>query len=298
VVLVISGMAALWALLYGISAFRVLGEDESKSVPGLRTISLALGIVYLVAAGIEVFGVVAASMQHVAMVRIYCLLSVLASILVLGGNLAQLVFHFTQKNHLISMCAAENTGDTVYYGWGFFSPSHRSTLTGKEAKKWCNREWENDSVSSIIALIIEMFLAVLFVSIVFAYYRQLIDPTSPVNVSFPDRPGFAPQSYNPPYEPQYYPPPPGAPSVPYDQRFAPPYEANKLPGYDGDVKYEGDAGYKRRQNSDDRNSTYKEDPFGDFDHNSSYGHGKKDTSSEFEEMDLTSRPRPGERDTF
>jgi len=294
VVFIFSGLAALWALLYGISAFKVLGEDESKSVPGLRTISLVLGIVYMVAVGIEVFGAAAALVQRPAMVMIYSFLSILTSILILGGNLAQIVFHFTEKNSLISLCTSDATGDTVYYGWGLFGPSQRSTLTGDDAADWCNQRWKQDSVSSIIAFIVEIFLALLFVSIAFAYYRQVIDPTSPVNATRPSRPGFAPQNYNPPYEPQYYPPPPGVPPAPYDQGFVPPYDANKPPGY-GDAKYEGDADYKR---SDDRNSTYKEDPFDDFDNGSSYGHGRRDMSPGYEERDLTSRPRPGERDTF
>jgi len=298
VVLVVSGLAALWATLYGISSFRVLGDDESKNVPGLRTMALALGILYMVAACIEVFGFITAMMQRAGMARIYAILSILSSVLIVGGNLTQVVFHFTQKNNLINLCTSETTGDTVCYGWGLFTPSHRATLSGDEARDWCNAEWKKDSLSSILTVLVESILLALFVSIAFAYYQQVVDPTSPVNETRINRPGFAPQNYNPPYEPQFYPPPPGAPPGHYDQGFVPPYDANKPPGYVSDAKYEGDPDYKQRRNSDDRNSTYKEDPFSDFDNGSSYGHGRRDLSPGYEEHDLTSRPRPGERDTF
>lgn len=143
-------------------------------------------------------------------------------------------------------------------------------------------------------------MACLFTSMAFAYYRQLLDPTSaanasrapsnqarmgaypshytpPYNASVPNLPyGYGNHNSGPytgqPYQPQY-----GAPAGPppgHDDPFAPPYEG-KPPGYSGDGK-----GYGQ----DDKDG---KNPFSDFD-----GQGSG------EERDVTSRPGPGGRDTF
>lgn len=293
----ISGLAALWALLSGISSFRTLTDDESKQIPHLRTISLILGIVYMIAFVIECFGIMAATLQRAAMVRIYSFLSILSSLLILGGSLTQTIIHFTMKDELLNLCTTDATGDTVFFGFGFWGPSRKDTLDSNEAANWCKNEWDHDSWSDILALLLEIVLALFFVAITFAYYAQVMDPTSPVNnTRIPPnqtRPAYQPEHYNPPYT--TYPPPPGAP--PYvDQGFVPPYDANKPPGYAArDGKFEGDHDAKSfggdHKYGDDED--LKEDPFSDFD-----GPSRKGVSPGYEERDLTSRPRPGDRDTF
>lgn len=129
-------------------------------------------------------------------------------------------------------------------------------------------------------------LAAFFSAVAFGYYRQVLDPTSPVNSSrAPDsqvRTGAFPSHYNPPYnasvptlgyndypsQPRYAAPTGPPPNQEHDDSFVPPYEG-KPPGY----AYDGKADYGMQDNKD---------PFGD----------------NGEESDVTSRPGPGGRDTF
>jgi hypothetical protein len=300
VVLFISGLAGLWAFLSGISSFNLFGESQSKNIPHLRTIALILGILYMVAVAIEVFGIAAAVKQRAAMVRLYSFLSILSSILILGGSLVQTIVHFKMKNDLINQCASDSTGQTVYFSWGVWGSSRSTTLDAQEARDWCQNEWDHDSWSDILSFIVELVLAVLFVSIAFAYYKQVIDPTSPVNATRAPSNQVRLQPFGRFNGGQSYPPPPGPPpnQDDYDQGFAPPYDGNKLPGYgsDRDAKYEGDpdAKYHRdgKYSGPDKDDD-KVDPFSDFD-----GPSRKDLAPAYEERDLTSRPRPAEGDTF
>jgi len=288
VVLFTCALAGFWALLSGINAFRLLGASESKNIPHLRTVLLILGIMYMIAVAIESFGMTAAAIQRAAMVRLYSFLSILTSLLILGASLTQTVVHFTMKTALINQCTSDTTGETVFLSWGFWGSSRTTTLDAQDANAWCQDSWDHDSWADILSFILELVVAVLFVSIAFAYYRQLVDPTSPVNAS------RAPsnQVMMHPYQgynngDRFYPPPePPVHQDYYDQQFAPPYDGNKLPGYASErgSKLEGDFDVKQ----DD-----KADPFSDFD-----GPSRKNPSPGYEERDLTSRPRPGERDTF
>jgi len=255
VVIGISGLASLWALLLAIGSFKLHSDVGSGNIPHLGIIALILGILFMVGLAIELFGVIAALMQRAVMVKAFAYLSILSSILILGGNMTQIVVHFTMKNNLINECTSATTGDVVYYGWGILGPSRQTTLSANEAKIWCNDAWNHDSWADIVIFVIELLLAILFVSIVFAYYRQVIDPTSPVNASRMPLSQFRaegyPEQYNPPYtNGPFYPPPPGPPPNhgDYDQGFVPPYDENKLPdyGYQGyytEDKKDGDKGF-------------------------------------------------------
>jgi hypothetical protein len=301
VVLFISSLAGLWALISGVNAFRLLGQADSGNIPHLRTIALILGILYMIAVVIETFGVAAALTQRATMVRLYYFLSILSALLILGGSLVQTIVHFTMKDELINQCTSDESGATVFFSWGFWGSSSSTTLNAQDARNWCQSEWDHDSWADVVAFILELVLAVLFVSINFAYYKQVIDPTSPVNAARAPSNQIHLQPYGGRNDGgQFYPPPPGPPPNPgyYDQGFVPPYDASKPPRYgsDSDVKYEGDPDAKYlgdvKYGRDEMDSDTV-DPFSDFD-----GPSKKDLSPEYEERDMTSRPRPGERDTF
>lgn len=85
-------------------------------------------------------------------------------------------------------------------------------------------------------------VAALFLLFVFAYLRQLRDPSSVANRESVRRNAY-PARYNPPYNPSYqYPPPNGPPPViradEHDAFVAPPYPGadTKPPRYEGDFK--------------------------------------------------------------
>ncbi|KAL0949997.1 hypothetical protein HGRIS_010006 [Hohenbuehelia grisea] len=238
----------------------------------------------------EVFGLVAAVTRRLVLIRIYALLSAVAALTVFASSLLRVIIHFTEKNDLISECTTLSTGDEIIYRFGLFGPIRSERLSPGQADAWCRRAWDRDSWAEIVSLLITLFLGVMFSIVAFAYYRQMLDPSSPANASRAPSSQVRmeiPTYYNPPYNasvpnlgynpsPQYQPqyaPPAGPPPVHRDETFVPPHDS-KPPGYTG-------AG---RLDADD-----KENPFADFD-----GPSNRD----FGERDVTSRPGPDGRDTF
>jgi len=205
-----------------------------------------LGCIGMVIVAIEVFGIFAAAVRRVMPVRIYAYLSILATLLILANYIIQTVIHYSFKNDIINLCASANTGDRIFFT-GFFGPIDGGIVTPLEARVWCTREYDRDSFSIIVALLVVTAVAALFALFVFAYLRQLSDPTSPANVSRdPIRMGnfnYNPQPYNPSYNPPYNPPynPLDGQHEPFngpqkmDGSFVPPYDVKDSipPAYDG-----------------------------------------------------------------
>ncbi|KAG6811444.1 hypothetical protein H0H92_007361 [Tricholoma furcatifolium] len=167
------------------------------------------------------------------------------------------------KDTLLNECTSLTTNQEVVY-YNFWGAVSAGNLTPTEAAN---------------------FLAFFFTVLAFAYYRQLLDPTSVANSSrAPSNQarlnGGFPTHYNPPYDasvpnlpytysahPTYGPPagpPPGHEE--HDETFVPPYDG-KPPGYTG-----GDT--------------------------KGYDVDGKDPFSDFEERDVTSRPYPGGSESF
>ncbi|KAH9934196.1 uncharacterized protein B0H18DRAFT_979904 [Fomitopsis serialis] len=226
-----------------------------RPVVGAVALFCAIGAFRSVTTDKHSFGVMTAISQRPWMARIYALLSVGSALAVVAAAFMRVIAHFTLKEY------------------GFWGPSFETKLDGPEAASYCNNLWHHDSAVEIISLIIEMLLAAFFSSLSFAYYHQLLDPTSAANVTrrpgpgpapapqrdFDDGPGAGadyPSHYNPPY--LGYDAPPAIP--PYDETDGPkgdlPYGGAKPPMYSEDdiATYGGyDAGAKTA------------DPFADFD---------------------------------
>ena len=102
-------------------------------------------------------------------------------------------------------------------------------------------------------LITSVVVAGFFATVAFAYFRQVLDPSSPANAlrgPAQHRMGAFPSHYNRPYDlstsgggPGYYayPAPQGPPPSHQEDAFVPPYEG-KPPGYVQGA-YKGDVGY-------------------------------------------------------
>ncbi|KAG6871662.1 hypothetical protein C0995_001671 [Termitomyces sp. Mi166 len=274
-----------WSGLSNIGWFRNYGFDRTQNVPQVANISIALGALYMAVFVIGLFGIYSAATQRLKPVRIYCFLAAFATLIVIAASLTRVVSHFALKNDLLRECNTLTSNDEIVY-YGFWGPISVHHITPEEAIVWCREAWDHDSWAEILALIILGIIGSLFTAVTFAYYRQLLDPTSLANASrAPSHQvrfgGGYPEHYNPPYNaplygynthPQYA--PPAGPPPGHDETFVPPYEG-KLPGYLGhDAKgYSTDADAKN--------------PFSDFD-----GSGSR------QERDVTSRPYPGGSETF
>jgi len=269
IVIATGSLSALWTLLWAISSFRDVNLDKSNSYPKLATLSLVLGILYIVTCTIEVFGVFAAITQRLALVKTYAMGSVVSAILVIGAGLLEVIVHFVDKKDIVNECTTLATGASITFRFGLFGSTSQETLTAAEAASFCQDGWDRASWSSIISLLLEILLGVLFSIIAIAYYRQLLDPTSAANAfrapSHQMRGDLYPEHYNPPFNappvpnlgygagPSAYAPPPGAPPAFVARNSAEDQDLGKPPGYDA-----GEYGSQF-------DGTHKENPFSDFD---------------------------------
>lgn len=229
-------------------------------IPGLKNTAISLGVLYIVAAIIQIFGLFAASSRKPNLVRLYAYGSILSALCILAGSLVQIVIHFTQKSDLINACTDDTTGDTFFYSWGIWGPVTSTTLDQADAAQWCNDAWNRGSWRNILSFLVQLGVSILFLFIIFGYYKQLQDPSSAA-YNFRSRNQFPLGTYP---QQQYvrYPPPPGPPPGAYGQRsdqgFVPPYDSAKLPAYDGSTQNYGDT-----KDGDELLRDGDGDPFGD-----------------------------------
>ncbi|RXW15269.1 hypothetical protein EST38_g10584 [Candolleomyces aberdarensis] len=218
----------------------------TEGASALAIISIILGSIYTLICIIEGFGLFAGATQRLGPVRIFAWLSGLVFILVAGIGLTRVVIHFTMKNTIINSCISAVDGGTYVYS-GFWGPITSGRIDTASARRWCERSWDRGSWSEIIAFLATSFLAALFASVAFGFYRQLLDPSSIANSwRAPVRTEAYASHYAPPYSAgQPYPPPPNGPYTPagvppyggYQNQWGPPAgpppDQNKPPGYEG-----------------------------------------------------------------
>ncbi|KAJ2916228.1 hypothetical protein MD484_g4191, partial [Candolleomyces efflorescens] len=246
VVLAVAFLGGIWSLFAAIGFYRNVPYYNRQGASSLAIISIILGSIYTLVCAIEAFGLYAAATQRLGPVRIFAWLQGLAFVLVAGIGLTRVIIHFTMKNTIINSCINAVDGGTYVYS-GFWGPITSGRIDTITATNWCNRSWDRGSWSEIIAFLATAFLAALFASVAFGFYRQLLDPSSVANAwRAPVRTDAFPSHYAPPYSAgQPYPPPHHAPYTPagappyggYQNQWAPPAgpppDENKPPGYEG-----------------------------------------------------------------
>ncbi|OCB87290.1 hypothetical protein A7U60_g5619 [Sanghuangporus baumii] len=272
-------MGITMGLLYKkIASFRDISVDDDLSVR-LEIFDIVLGALYMTVLAVELFGLAAATMQKLPMIKIYAFLALGAAVIVSALGLIRVIIHFVFKNTLINECAALVEGDTITFRFGIWGTTTETLDDDESAQDLCKDAWNHDSFAEIAWFIVVTILSFLFASIAFSYYRQMLDPNSLKTVS---RGVPAPQHYNPPYAAgQYsygnnpygrfgaggYAPPPGPPPAAQSQAYVPEYDAAKLPEYDRGG-YTGAAG---DQKGDDLKGGA--DPFSD--HEAGRGSGER-----------------------
>ncbi|KAH8112803.1 hypothetical protein DFH11DRAFT_1604030 [Phellopilus nigrolimitatus] len=283
VVLGISLVSAIWALVWGVASFRDISVDKDHAAK-LEVFDIVLGTMYMVAFAVEFFGMTAAIVQKLPMIRIYAFLSLGTAVLITATELIRVIIHFAFKDTLISECIALAQGETITTRLGIWGQTTSTTLDLEDATDFCNSSWSHDSFSEIAWFIVAGLLSLLFASIAFAYYRQMLDPTSVVNATRAPV-GQAPKHYNPPYVgggfgfggAPYgqgmgaggYAPPPGPPPA-QSQAYVPQYDPAKLPEYES-------GGYLEARD-DKKGDDLKggADPFADFETRRSSSEGSRE----------------------
>jgi len=230
--------AALWALLWGISSFQTIHPDATHNLHQLVPFDIALGALYMGVMVIELFGVFGALQRSLAIIRIYAPLAFVALLITTGAEILRIVIHFMFKSALINECITDVQGDIVFTNFGFFGTHDAHNLTQDEAASFCQSAWDHDTFTDIAWLLVAILIGSLFASIVYSYYRQLMDPTSMEsrmtnqNVPLQTFGGPAPYAQGPYTQGPY-----GPGGHAYGQSIdglnygAPPYDNAKLPEY-------------------------------------------------------------------
>ncbi|KAH7106862.1 hypothetical protein BKA62DRAFT_685317 [Auriculariales sp. MPI-PUGE-AT-0066] len=219
VVIVSASCSAIWTLLWGVANFRDIGRDKDDDLNGLVPFDIVLGALFSAAAAIEVFGIVAAVTQRIPLVRMYAFGTLAATALVFAAQIINIVIDFKYK---------ANT-DALVYVWHGYDVDGQF-LTPEQANKRCKDLVNRQIVADFAWLIVTTILALLFASVVFSFYRQLLDPS----MSRAPSDQFRMQTYN------VYPAPAGpygASGYAQSQNHVPPYDPAKLPEYDGSGRY-------------------------------------------------------------
>ncbi|KAG8755103.1 hypothetical protein FRC14_004363 [Serendipita sp. 396] len=139
---------------------------------------IVLGVLYLVIALIEAFGVTAAIMSRLPLVRIYAYLSAFGVVAVVAIEVIRLVLNNVYKKAILDECFKELRGLTLTTTTGsIFNPNTTSTvLTDGQAKDLCNDWWVKSIWRNVGWLVVALFLGIMFALVNIAYYRQLADP--------------------------------------------------------------------------------------------------------------------------
>ncbi|TBU44113.1 hypothetical protein BD309DRAFT_1028735 [Dichomitus squalens] len=270
VVIVMGSILAIWSL---IPAFQDISEDKDHGQPKLAVFDIVLGVIYATSCAIEVFGIIAAAAQRLALVRLYAMLSIFTAVAIVGSGFIRVVIHFVYKDGLISECISVVQGDGVEFRFGIWGPRVHDKLNQADATTFCNNAWNRDSLDEILSLIFEIIFSIFFIVIAWAYYHQVLDPTSAANVSRAPA-NFAaggpgpypyPDHYNRPYDTEAgaYNPPSYAPYQPQPQYAPPPGP----PPTHAEMGYGVGTGAKDGDLKGDNESemTKFDDPFADFD---------------------------------
>ncbi|KAI6126738.1 hypothetical protein F5141DRAFT_1082999 [Pisolithus sp. B1] len=251
VVLAMALVGALWSLAFAVAGYKELVTDENDNFHNLAPLAAVQGTLYTLALLFQGFGIAAVATQRTRFIRIFTYLSALTTLFVVGVSFMRVITHFTFKSELIAECEELAENGNVDSMYGFWTSDPGSNLDAADATTYCNDVWSRDSWAEILLLILLIVVGLLFTSTAFAYYRQVIDPTSPVNssrapanqVRMDDFP-----AYNPPYDAPAYAPPAGPP--PFDGEGKPPQY-----NYGGYSSFGDDKG---------KEEDPKNDPFSDY----------------------------------
>ncbi|KAF8624663.1 hypothetical protein AX17_006994 [Amanita inopinata Kibby_2008] len=305
VVTITTAIGAIWSIASSIGYFRNYGVDRTHDVPKLAMFCIVLGALYMGAFVIELFGFLSTLSNRTPLVRTYAYLSVLSALIIIATGLLTVVVHFMLKDEIIGICSQLLNGDELVY-FGFFGPISHQVIDQNEANAYCHESWSHDSWADIISFLLTSFFAIMFSAVAFSYLHQLLDPSSPANAarapSSQVRTGGYPSYYNPPYNHTYNTSYAGGPTAggPYNG----PYDAhayNYQPYY-GHGRYAPPPGPPPQQERDEPFVPPQDGkpPSYSGGDGSQYhvGDTKDEPFTPPGERDVTSRPAPGESETF
>lgn len=225
-----------YLILLGIQDFKTSGQSGVSGKYKLFTI--IQGILFMAAAGIEVFGLVSTYTQKLVFARLYSFLSLIGFAAVVASQVIGVIVIFAFKSEVISSCTSYYTGaqNVDNPGWFWSDNNNNTPMSAADANTYCSTLWSRSRTWEIIWLIVTALIGAIFCLFAFAYARQLSDPNS-VRSKLPASSQYGQQQQygnwqggsGMPYDPEAqhrYPPPPMQPNT-----YAPPTGAPPPPEY-------------------------------------------------------------------
>jgi len=137
-------------------------------------INAVLGISFLIVALIEIVGFLAALKQTLTPARLYAYLSLVSTLLAIAAKALRFSVYFTHKQTLIDNCTHQATGATVETYGGFLGRYTDQTLDAAQAQSYCDDSWTKSVWSSVLWMFFSIFLSLLYISLAFSFYHQLL----------------------------------------------------------------------------------------------------------------------------
>ncbi|EDR04309.1 uncharacterized protein LACBIDRAFT_304911 [Laccaria bicolor S238N-H82] len=180
---IIIAVAGLNALRFALAAHNALQDarvDDNQHIPQLATISIALGVMYILSTVIEIFGVISVSTKRLPLIRLYTCFALLASVFVTVAGVLEAVSYFVFAEDLMYECVALAIRGQSYQKSTFRGrpwPGSIYAIGRREAQRQCISAWINESWTQIANCFLFAFIpAVIYFIMAYTYYRQTTDP--------------------------------------------------------------------------------------------------------------------------
>jgi len=183
-VIAVAGMNAIRFLIHATTSFTNGEADKIFHAPKLAHVSCVLGVLYLIIAVIQVFGVFGIITKRLILIRTYVYLSSLSALLMVVAGFTSGVTFFILSDDLIHECVTLAVVGSLQTKSLFKGKAFKwSNPTPSIAKTHCIAAWGRSSVSQVLSIFLfSVFPAILFFLLGFVYYRQVTDPEHTANL--------------------------------------------------------------------------------------------------------------------
>ncbi|KAF8153314.1 hypothetical protein B0H34DRAFT_100521 [Crassisporium funariophilum] len=185
-IIAVAGLNGLRYAFAAHNAFQDATVDQMEGSENLFQVSIALGVMYVIAFVVEIYGVISVSMQRLSMVRVYVYLTFLASLVVTSAGVLNGVSYFVFAEDLMWECislASEGRGYEKSLFRGRPWPGSSFALREHDARKQCIYAWVHQSWSQVAAVFLfSLIPSVIYYLMVYTYYRQTINPKHSANL--------------------------------------------------------------------------------------------------------------------
>ncbi|KAF8961421.1 hypothetical protein BDZ97DRAFT_1905547 [Flammula alnicola] len=185
-IIAVAGLNGLRFAFASHNAFLDAVVDDAEVAENLTKVSIALGVMYMIAFLIEIYGIIGVSMQRLSLIRVYLYLTFFASALVTGAGVLNGVSYFAFAEELMWECISLATEGRAYEKSLFRSrpwPGSVFAVRESEARKQCVYAWVHQSWSQVASVFLfSLVPAVIYYLLVYTYYRQTTDPKHSANL--------------------------------------------------------------------------------------------------------------------